>query len=258
MRFDDKVVIVTGAAQGIGRAIATAFFEAGAQVALVDLNIDKVRATADELGDGRPNRTIAVSCDVTRAADAERMAAEVTETLGRIDVLVNNAGVGSRHVITELPESDWDLIMDVNAKGTFLCTQAVLRRMLDQGDGAIVNIASQAGKMGFKYSAHYCAAKAAVLGFSRAVALDVAPTVRINSICPGMVNTELLVGQFGVEASLTGESAEEVRQRFLKDIPMGHLQDPDDIARAVLFLASDDAREITGESVNVTGGMLID
>ncbi len=148
--------------------------------------------------------------------------------------------------------------MDVNAKGVFLCVQAVIPGMLERGRGNIVNIASQAGKRGYKLFTHYCASKAAVIVFSKGVALELAPTIRINCVCPGIVNTEMMDREYQWEEEMTGESKDSIKARWMSGIPMGRFQEPSDIAQVVKFLASEDSSEMTGQAINVTGGMVME
>ncbi len=253
-RFENKRVVVTGAAQGMGRAIGTAFADEGARVMLCDLNESGVADTAAQLGD----RVQSSRCDVTSARDVEALVQDSIARLGGVDILVNNAGVITMKQCVDLTEDDWDVVMDVNAKGVFLCTRAVLPHMLERGSGAIVNIASQAGKRGYKLFTHYCASKAAVIVFSKGVALEVAPHVRINCVCPGIVNTDMMEREYEWETAMTGEPKESIQKRWMAGIPMGRFQEPEHVARVVLFLASDDASEMTGQAINVTGGMVME
>jgi meso-butanediol dehydrogenase / (S,S)-butanediol dehydrogenase / diacetyl reductase len=253
-RFEGRAVVVTGAGQGIGRAIAAAFASEGARVVLAGRNEQRVRDAAKELG---PHAS-AVRCDVANASDVEALIDTGIARLGQIDILVNNAGTITMATVVDLTEDEWDLVMDVNAKGVFLCTRAVLSHMLDRRSGVIVNISSGAGKRGYKLFAHYCASKAAVIGFTRAVALEVAPHVRVNCICPGVTNTNMLESEYAWETEMTGEPKEAIQRRWLSSIPMGTFLEPDDIARPTLFIASDDASEMTGQAINVTGGMLME
>jgi NAD(P)-dependent dehydrogenase (short-subunit alcohol dehydrogenase family) len=255
-RFEGRGVVVTGAAQGMGRAISEAFLSEGARVVLADLNEEGVAATAEELG--RDGNTFAVRCDVTNSDDVRNLVTASLDQLGAVDVFVNNAGTITMRRVVELDEDEWDTVMDVNAKGVFLCTRAILPHMLDRQSGAIVNIASQAGKRGYKLFAHYCASKAAVIVFSRGVALEVAPHVRINCICPGIVNTDMMEREYAWEEAMTGEPKESIQKRWMAGIPMGRFQEPEHIARVALFLASDDASEMTGQAINVTGGMVME
>jgi NAD(P)-dependent dehydrogenase (short-subunit alcohol dehydrogenase family) len=255
-RFEGRGVVVTGAAQGMGRAIAEGFLTEGARVVLCDLNEEGVRKTANELG--KKGNTFAVRCDVTNSADVGNLAAAAIDHLGAVDVFVNNAGTITMRQVVDLDEEEWDLVMDVNAKGVFLCTRAILPHMLDRKSGTIINIASQAGKRGYKLFAHYCASKAAVIVFSKGVALEVAPHVRINCVCPGIVNTDMMEREYAWEEAMTGEPKESIQKRWMSGIPMGRFQEPEHIARVAMFLASDDASEMTGQAINVTGGMVME
>jgi NAD(P)-dependent dehydrogenase (short-subunit alcohol dehydrogenase family) len=255
-RFEGRGVVVTGAAQGMGRAISEAFLAEGARVVLADLNEEGVARTAEELG--RDGDTFPARCDVTSSDEVKNLVASAIDHLGRVDVFVNNAGTITMRQTVELGEDEWDLVMDVNAKGVFLCTREILPHMLDRGSGAIVNIASQAGKRGYKLFAHYCASKAAVIVFSKGVALEVAPHVRINCVCPGIVNTDMMEREYAWEEAMTGEPKESIQKRWMSGIPMGRFQEPEHIARVALFLASDDASEMTGQAINVTGGMVME
>jgi meso-butanediol dehydrogenase / (S,S)-butanediol dehydrogenase / diacetyl reductase len=158
----------------------------------------------------------------------------------------------------EIKEEEWDLVMDVNAKGVFLCTKAIVPHMMERKSGAIVNVASQAGKRGYKLFTHYCASKAAVIVFSKGVALEIAPNVRINCVCPGIVNTDMMEREYAWEQAMTGEPKESIKARWMSGIPMGRFQEPEDVAHVVLFLASDDASEMTGQAINITGGMIME
>ncbi|HEX4009299.1 MAG TPA: SDR family NAD(P)-dependent oxidoreductase [Solirubrobacteraceae bacterium] len=258
-RFKDRGVLVTGAATGMGRAITEAFLSEGARVVLVDVNGDRVDATAQELADnGAAGRVSSLHCDVTKSDQVRDTVRKAQETLGGIDVLVNNAGVITMEPVVDIPEENWDAVMDVNAKGVFLMVQAALPGMLERETGNIVNIASQAGKRGYKLFTHYCASKAAVIVFSKGVALEVAPTVRINCLCPGIVNTEMMDREYAWEEAMTGEPQESIKERWMSGIPMGRFQEPEHIARVALFIASDDASEMTGQAINITGGMVME
>jgi meso-butanediol dehydrogenase / (S,S)-butanediol dehydrogenase / diacetyl reductase len=255
-RFEGRGVVVTGAAQGMGRAISEAFLGEGARVVLADLNEEGVANTAEELGGN--GDTFPVRCDVTSSDEVKNLVTSAIDHLGQVDVFVNNAGTITMRQTVELGEDEWDLVMDVNAKGVFLCTREILPHMLDRKSGAIVNIASQAGKRGYKLFAHYCASKAAVIVFSKGVALEVAPHVRINCVCPGIVNTDMMEREYAWEQAMTGEPKESIQKRWMSGIPMGRFQEPEHIARVALFLASDDASEMTGQAINVTGGMVME
>jgi NAD(P)-dependent dehydrogenase (short-subunit alcohol dehydrogenase family) len=256
-RFDGKRVLVTGAAQGIGRAISKAFVDEGATVYLTDLNAEGVAETAEELGDG--SNTHAAQLDVTNREAVHEVVGKALDELGGIDILINNAGTITMRPTVELTEEEWDLNMDVNAKGVFLCTQAVLPHMIERsGECCVVSTASQAAKRGYPLFSHYCASKAAVLNFTHAVANEVAPHVRLNCVCPGIVNTDMMEREYAWETEMTGEPKESIKARWMSGIPMGRFQEPEDVAGVVLFLASDAASEMTGQGINVTGGMVMD
>jgi meso-butanediol dehydrogenase / (S,S)-butanediol dehydrogenase / diacetyl reductase len=256
-RFSGKRVVVTGAAQGIGRAIAAAFVDEGATVVLTDANRDRVVESARELGDG--GNTKSVELDVTDRAAVRRVVSGIIDDLGGIDVLINNAGTITMRPTVELTEDEWDLIMGVNAKGVFLCTQAVLPHMIARsGECCVVSTASQAGKRGYSLFSHYCASKAAVINFTRAVAVEVAPHVRLNCVCPGIVNTDMMEREYVWEMEMTGERKEDIKARWMANIPLGRFQEPEDVAGLTLFLASDAASEMTGQAINITGGMVMD
>jgi meso-butanediol dehydrogenase/(S,S)-butanediol dehydrogenase/diacetyl reductase len=257
-RFGGEVVVVTGGAAGIGRAIAERFLAEGAIVTIADTNEASIAEARRCMAGFGAARFEGVVCDVRTQADVRRLAAGVMDVQGRIDVLVNNAGVSSVGRVVDLAEEEWQRVMDVNAKGTFLCCQAVLPGMLERKTGAIVNIASQAGKRGQAYIAHYCAAKAAVINFTRALALEAAPYVRVNAVCPGTIVTPMVESTSERQAELMGTSTEALMREALEAIPLGRLQKPEDIAAAVAFLVSGDASEITGQAVNVSGGVLMD
>jgi NAD(P)-dependent dehydrogenase (short-subunit alcohol dehydrogenase family) len=247
-RFKDRVVIVTGAGQGIGCAIARRFAEEGAQVMVVDRDASTARRTAQEL---RSQRLAAQSCqaDVTRPTEVRRMVARTLDTYGGVDILVNNAGVLRSTAVAAITPAEWDLVLDVNLKGTFLGAQAVFASMASRGGGRIVNMASMAGRATSTLGgAHYTAAKAGVLGLSRHLAREWASAgITVNAVCPGIVDTPMVHG------AVDAERLAQVRD----SIPLGRLADPGEIASLVCFLASTEAAYITGASVDIHGGELI-
>jgi NAD(P)-dependent dehydrogenase (short-subunit alcohol dehydrogenase family) len=247
-RFAGRTAIVTGAGQGIGRAVALRLAREGARVVAADLNAAQARATAEAIeAAGLQARDVVV--DVTDPADVRRMAASTVEFFGGVDILVNNAGVLRSTAVAGISSEEWDLVLNVNLKGAFLCAQAVLDTMIARGGGRIVNMASMAGRATSTLGgAHYTAAKAGVLGLSRHLAREWAPyKINVNAVSPGIVDTPMV-----------RESIDEERMaRVLAAIPFGRLAEPEEIAGLVCFLASDEAAYITGASVDIHGGEMI-
>lgn len=259
MILAEQVAIVTGAGNGIGRATALALARAGAQVAAVDVDAAAAKATADAIAAlGRPS--LALDTDVGDLAAIDRMVQAVTTTFGRVDVLVNNAGVTRRAYIMDLTEQDWDRIMRVNAKGVFFCLQRVAREMIPRRRGSIVNIASIAGK-GYAGASNaiYAASKGSVISLTRTAAQQLARhDINVNAICPGITVTALSEANVAVRARDEGLSVEEMTRRRNAVIPLGRPNDPEDVAAVAVFLASPAARNITGQSLNVDGGIVFD
>ena len=259
MTSPGQVVLVTGAGNGIGRATALAFAAAGADVAAVD--IDKAAAEKTAAGvTAAGRRAVALGVDVGDLPSIDGMTRQVTASIGPIDVLVNNAGVTRRAYIMDLTEADWDRIMRVNAKGVFFCLQRVAREMIPRRQGVIVNIASIAGK-GYvgASNAIYAGSKAAVMGMTRLAALQLARhNINVNAICPGTTVTALSQDNLTTRAKDEGVSVEEMERRRNAAIPLGRPNDPEDIAALAVFLASPGARNITGQSFNVDGGIILD
>lgn len=247
-----QVAVVTGGARGIGRGIALSLAQAGADVLLADLLEEPLATTADEVR-ALGRRAAICKVDVTQAVQLEGMVRQAISELGGLDILVNCAGVISIHSVSELTERDWDFVMNVNAKGTFLGCKAALPHLLAQKRGRIVNIASIAGKEGFPNLSHYSASKFAVVGFTNALAKEVAREgITVNAICPGIVRTYMW-DRLSDEWKNEGESVEESWQRHqLALIPQGRAQTPEDMGRLAVFFATMD--NVTGQSVNVDGG----
>ncbi|TDV17205.1 SDR family NAD(P)-dependent oxidoreductase [Paraburkholderia caballeronis] len=247
-----RIAIVTGGARGIGRGIALELARAGADVLLADLLDAPLAKTANDVRElGR--RAALAKVDVTQPAQLEAMIAQAIGELGGLDILVNCAGVISIHPVSELTEKDWDFVMDVNAKGTFLGCKAALPHLRAQRRGRIINVASIAGKEGFPNLAHYSASKFAVVGFTNALAKEVAREgITVNAICPGIVRTYMW-DRLADEWKNAGESVEESWQRHqLTLIPQGRAQTPEDMGRLAVFFATMD--NVTGQAVNVDGG----
>ena len=248
-RFGDRVVLVTGGSSGIGYATAKAFLEEGAKVAITGRDLPHLRRAESELA--HHGDVLAVRGDVSKAADARRMVIETTRKLGPIDVLVNNAGVYVSKPVEAFSEHEYDEIMDINMKGTFLCTKYAIPDMVRRKAGVIVNVASDSGLVGAAGSSVYCASKGAMVLFTKAVALDHAKDgVRVNVICPGEVKTPMMER----DAAKSGRGFEEYYRRLVAPIPMQRAATADEIARAILFLAADDSSYMTGAALPVDGG----
>jgi NAD(P)-dependent dehydrogenase (short-subunit alcohol dehydrogenase family) len=257
-RFDGESVVVTGGARGLGRGIAVAFLRQGANVVVCDVNEQQLATTVEELGADAAGSVEAIYADVAVADDMQRVIDRAIEANGAVDHLVNNAGIVTIAPFAKTTENDWDRIIAVNLKGVFLGMRAALPGMLERGRGSITNIASQAGKRGNKYIAPYCASKAGVISLTQTAALEAAPDVRVNCVCPGFINTELQEEEYDQVAAITGENREEIKAGWMAAMPLGRFQEVDDVAEAVLFLSSDAASQTTGEALNISGGMVMD
>lgn len=259
MDLTNQVALVTGAAQGIGKASACALAEAGAHVIVADIDRAKAEATAETIMAGQ-RRAIAVQADVGDLHDIDRMVREALAAFGRIDILLNNAGVTRRADIMDVTEADWDRIHRVNAKGVFFCLQRVAHEMIPRRSGRIINIASIAGK-GYVGASNvaYAASKGAVIGMTKLAALQLGKhNINVNAICPGVTRTALSDANLAVAAQQQGVTLEEMERRRASVIPLQRANDPEDIAAMVVFLASAGARNITGQSFNVDGGLIPD
>jgi 3-oxoacyl-[acyl-carrier protein] reductase len=248
MKLKDRVAIITGGARGIGKAIGTAFLREGAKVCLVDVDKGMLETTQNEIRKNR-EEILALTCDITKSTYVRAVMNQVQKTWGRIDILVNNAGIIRRGTIETVTEEDWDRVIEVNLKGTFNCCKVVAGIMRQQGYGKIVNVSSIAGKMGDITSAPgYGPSKAGVDALTKTLARQLAPYgINVNAVSPHAIETEM-----------SAQWSEERRKEIIASIPLGRLGKPEDVAEAVLFLASDDASFITGEILDVNGGALMD
>lgn len=259
MDLKDQIAIITGAGQGIGRASALALADAGANLVVVDINEGTLAETADAIK-VKGRRVHAVRADLGSVADIDRMVGESVSRYGRIDILVNNAAVTRRAYIMDLTEEDWDRIHRVNAKGVFFCLQRVAREMIPRRSGRIINIASVAGK-GFPGTSNaiYAASKGAVISLTKTAAQQLGPhNINVNAVCPGIVRTALYEDIVKVMAKTESMSIEAVEARAVAGVPLRRANEPEDIADMVVFLASPRARNITGQSYNVDGGLIPD
>ena len=246
MDLTNRVAIVTGSARGIGQAIALKLAEVGADVVVNDVEAaaEPLESVAAEIR-SKNRLSLAVTADVSSTEDVNRLVETAVSTLGKIDILVNNAGVTRDQLIMRMSDEDWDTVLDIDLKSAFLCTRATVRHMIKQRWGRIINIASITGLVGNPGQANYSSAKAGVIGLTRSIAKEVASrSITVNAIAPGAIDTPM-----------TQRLDESQRQEFLKRIPLGYFGSPRDVAEAVAFLASEEARYITGQVLNVDGGM---
>jgi meso-butanediol dehydrogenase/(S,S)-butanediol dehydrogenase/diacetyl reductase len=245
--------LVTGAGTGIGRAIAVALAREGASVCVTDLDGERAQHTAEAIG----SAAFPLALDVTSEAATAEVFAMAHACLGGLDLVCANAGVSSMRPVVDLSESDWERNMNVNAKGVFLSNREAVRGFLRDGvKGTIVNTASLAAKVGAPLLAHYSASKFAVVGFTQALAREVARYgIRVNAVCPGFVRTSMQEREIAWEANLRGLTLEQVASEYVQQTPLGRLEEPEDVADVVVFLSGEAARFMTGQAVNVTGGV---
>jgi 3-oxoacyl-[acyl-carrier protein] reductase len=243
MDFTGKVAVITGSARGIGLAIARRFAEAGASVVLCDVSEDQVRESAAQL----PGKALGVRADVTKTDDIVALFDATLKAFGRLDVVVNNAGITRDTLMLRMDEKDWDLVLDINLKGAFLVTKAASRIMMKQRFGRIVNISSVVGLTGNAGQANYSASKAGLIGLTKSSAKELAGRgITVNAVAPGFIETEM-----------TKSMPEAARAEFLKRVLISRAGTPNDVAAAVLFLASDEAAYITGQVLTVDGGLTV-
>ncbi len=253
MRLRDKVAIVTGASRGIGRAIAIALAKEGASIIVADKDLGN--DTANKIR-GLGRSALYVEVDVTDAHSVERLVSQAIEEFGKIDVLVNNAGIFFFATVEDMTEEQWDLTFDVNVKGMFLCCKAVTKEMIARKiPGKIVNVSSSAGLAGHVGYSAYCSSKRAVLAFTESLAKELGPHgINVNAICPGDTETDMLADEIRKIAMQKSLSQDRVRQEKLQNVPLGRFATPEDIANVVVFLASDESRHVSGEFIKITGG----
>ncbi len=244
---ESKVAIITGSARGIGRAIAETLARRGCDVVIADINQESAEATAKEIAAATNQKTLAVGVNVSDFASANALVERTLAEFGKVDILVNNAGLTRDKLVMRMEEADWDIVIDVNLKGAFNCSKAVVRSMMKQRYGRIVNISSVSGQAGQTGQANYSASKAGLIGLTKALARELASRqITVNAVAPGFVLT-----------ALTQDLSAELKDAIVKATPLGRMGTPEEIAYAVAFLASDDASYITGQVLAVDGGMVM-
>lgn len=248
MVLEDKVAIITGSSRGIGKAIALTMAQAGANIVInyypgMEAEAQRVAEEVEAIG----RKAMIFGADVTSSEQVEAMVEATIKKFGHIDILVNNAGITRDTLLLRMKEADWDAVLDTNLKGVFICTKAVARPMMKQRSGKIVNISSVIGLMGNAGQSNYGAAKAGILGFTKSIARELASRgINVNAIAPGFIQTEM-----------TNVLPDEVKTKMAEQIPLSRLGDPEDIAKAAVFLASSWAGYITGQTLAVDGGMVM-
>ncbi len=244
---ESKVAIVTGSARGIGKAIATTLAQRGCHIVVADLNLETAESTAKEIAEATGQKALAVQVNVSDFSSANEMVERALAEFGKVDILVNNAGLTRDKLVMRMEEADWDVVLDVNLKGAFNCSKAVVRPMMKQRYGRIVNISSVSGQAGQVGQANYSASKAGLIGLTKALARELASRqITVNAVAPGFVLT-----------ALTQDLSDDLKEAILKATPLGRMGTPEEIAYAVAFLASDEASYITGQVLAVDGGMVM-
>ncbi|MEY2500751.1 MAG: 3-oxoacyl-[acyl-carrier protein] reductase [Verrucomicrobiota bacterium] len=247
MRFENQVAVVTGSGRGIGHAIAIRLAQEGARVASVSRTASNAQRTADEINSLRADAAKAYAVDVADQGAVQKAAAQIFEDFGRVDILVNNAGVTRDGLSMRMSMEDWDMVLNTNLKGAFTFIQAVMRPMIKQRSGRIINISSIAGLTGNAGQANYSASKAGLIGLTKTLARELASRgITVNAVAPGLIETDM-----------TTVLSEDIRQAILQKVPLGKLGEPEDIAGAVAYLASPEAKYITGQVLTVDGGMVM-
>ena len=255
MLLENKNVLITGSGSGIGQVIAKELAKEGASIIATDINLKAAEETQNMIID-MGGKATSYEMDVTNEEQIKEVLQKSIKEFNKIDILVNNAGVSSMNKVVDLTEEEWDKNMDINAKGVFLCCKIIGKHMIEKGGNTkIINIASMAAKRGVPLLAHYAASKWAMRGFTHSLALEFAPhNINVNAVCPGYVKTKMQERELKWEAELKGKTIEEVKQDYIDDTPLGRLEEPEDVADVVIFLASKYSDYLTGQAINSTGG----
>ncbi len=245
-RLDQKTALITGAGRGIGKAIALLFAKAGARIAICGRTQEHLEETSSQISRQTNQKTLVMPCDVSNAKQVEETVKKTLDTLGGINILVNNAGITRDQLVAMMTEEDWDRVLSVNLKSVFLFTKAAAKPMIRQRSGRIINMSSVIGLMGNAGQANYAASKAAIVAFTKSAARELGKrNITVNAIAPGFIET-----------SMTADLKDEVRKELLAQIPLERFGTPEDVAQTALFLASEEAAYITGQVIQVCGGML--
>ncbi len=255
--FKDKIVLITGIAGGIGGKICADFVNAGAFVIGTDINEAKIKEMSEKLNAKGKGKLVPMTLDVRKEEEVKSVVDTIGKKYGCIDILVNCAGVSQVKPTFNVEVSDWDFVMEVNAKGVYLCSKFVAKQMVDnKKQGKIVSIASLAGKLGSLWQAHYCASKFAVVGFTQGFALELAEhKININCVCPAFVQTDMQAREVVWECELRHWTPDQVIANYIRQTPLGRLEQPEDVSNIVMFLASSGADFMTGQAINITGGV---
>lgn len=244
-KFDGKVVLITGGARGIGYAVAEAFGAEGASIALCDVDENEAVEAAAKLASAFGIPALGIKADVSASGDCEKVTGAANEKFGRIDVLVNNAGITRDTLCLRMSEAQWDAVLDVNLKGAFLMSQAAMKKMIKQRSGRIINVSSIVGQMGNAGQANYSASKSGLIGLTKSLARELSGrNILVNAVAPGFINTRM-----------TEAIPEEAKTKLMEAIPLKRFGQPKDVAQAILFLAGDESSYITGQVLAVNGGM---
>lgn len=258
MKFSGKTVVVTGAASGIGNAIAMGYAKEGANVVFMDLNVESVNECVELANKSYNTNCMACKVDVSNSESVKQAFESVEKTYGKLDVLVNCAGISIIVPMLECTEEIWDKTLDINLKGTFLCMQNAIRIMEKQKSGSIICMSSQSGKVGASQYQAYCASKFGVIGLVQSAALEFAKSgIRVNAVCPGVIRTPMWDKQMGAYAKKRNIKPEEVMPYFESKIPMGRIGTTQEVVNATFFLSSEEAAYLTGQSINVAGGQIM-